>query len=78
VIEIVKLLLMLLFAAISIAALLVFIMAVSTVGLGGFLPFTTVEKHIFAKAAPYRRRVLYLIIAAVIVCAVLAVLELFF
>ncbi len=77
-IAIVKMLLMLLFAAISLAALFVFVLAVSTVGLGGFLPFTTVEKHIFAKAAPYRKRVLYLIVAAVIVCGILAVLEINF
>lgn len=74
----IKLLLMFCFAALSLAALFVVIMAVSTVGLGGFLPFTTVEKDVFAKAAPYRKRVLWLIIAAVIVCGVLAALEIMF
>jgi hypothetical protein len=77
-IAIVKLLLMLCFAAICLAALFVIIMAVSTVGMGGFLPYSTLEKHVFAKAAPFRKRLLYLIIAAVAVCAVLAVLEISF
>jgi hypothetical protein len=74
-IVLVKLLLMLCFAALSLAAVFVVIMAVSTVGLGGFLPFTTVSKDVFVKAAPYRRRVLYLIVAAVVVCVLLAVIE---
>jgi hypothetical protein len=77
-IVIVKLLLMLCFAAISLAALFIFIMVVSTVGMGGLLPYSTLEKHVFAKAAPFRKRLLHLIIAAVAVCAVLALLEIFF
>jgi len=77
-IEITRLILMLCFAAISLAALFVFIIAVSKVGLGGVLPFTNVSKGARIVAAPYRRRLLYLILAAVLVCVPLAVIELFF
>jgi hypothetical protein len=74
--EVLKLILMLSFAAISLAALFVFIIATSKVGLGGVLPFTNVSKGARIVAAPYRRRLLYLIIGAVLVCALLAAIEL--
>jgi hypothetical protein len=75
---ILKLILMLAFAAISLAALIVFIMASLTVGLGGMLPFTNLPKGVKIKAAPYRRQLLYLICAAAVVWALLTVLQLFF
>jgi hypothetical protein len=77
-IEIAKLVLMLSFAAISLAGLLVFIIATSKVGLGGVLPFTNVSKGRRIVAAAYRKRLLYLIIAAVAVCFLILLLELFF
>jgi hypothetical protein len=73
-----KLVLMISFAAISLAALFVFIVAAMTVGLGGVLPFSRLPEGVRIKALPYRRRLLYLIYAAAVVCMLLAVVQLFF
>jgi hypothetical protein len=74
----IKTILMLAFAAVSLAALFVLIVATTTVGLGALLPFSNVPKGVRAKAAPYRRRLLYLILAAMAVCLLLAVIEIGF
>lgn len=75
-IAIVKVVLMLCFAAISLAALFVFILAATTVGLGAVLPFSNVPAGVRVAGARYRRRLLYLILAAFAVCALLAVMTL--
>ena len=55
----------------------VLILATMTVGMGGVLPFSNVSKGVRLKAAPYRKRLIYLIIGALAVCLLLVVLEMF-
>jgi hypothetical protein len=74
-VESAKLILMFLFAGLSVAAVTLVIVAVTRVGVFGFLPFSNVSRKISRRAAPYRKWVLLLMLAALLVCGMLAVLE---
>ena len=67
--------LMILFAVLSLAAVVVLVIATMTVGVGGFLPFSGVPESVRLKAAPYRRWFVAILTAALVVCVLLAVIQ---
>ena len=67
--------LMILFAVLSLAAVVVLVIATLTVGMGGLLPFSGVPESVRLRAAPYRRWFVAIFTAALAVCALLALIQ---
>jgi hypothetical protein len=66
---------LILFAVLSLAAVTILFLAISTVGLGGFLPFSNVSEKVRRRARPYRRWFLIILILTALVCVLLALIQ---
>ena len=77
-IALVTVLLLVLLAVLSFAAVILVLVAASTVGVGGLLALSGVPESARLRAAPYRQWFIIILIAALIVCVLLVLIRIAF